>query len=247
MKLSHSLEIKLVALLASWLIRVWLSTLEMRFVIDGASSDPLRTERRNIYLFWHETMLFPAYAYARHRIAILVSRHRDGELLTQTIRMLRGVALRGSTDRGRSRGGSTALRAMMGHGRANHLAITPDGPRGPRRVVQIGAIYLASRSGMPLVPAGFAFEDCWRVGSWDRMALPRPWRRARCVIAGPIEVPPGIDRGRLEEYRQRVQSALEAAQARAERLADGEKTSRPLLTKAQALTPPPPIQDSATT
>ena len=241
MKLSHSFEIKLVALLASWLIRAWLSTLEMRFVIDGESSDPLRAKRRTIFLCWHETMLFPAYAYARHRIAILVSRHRDGELLAQTVRMLRGVTLRGSTDRGRSHGGATALRAMMSRGRACHLAMTPDGPRGPRRVVQIGAIYLASRSGMPLVPAGFAFDDCWRVSSWDRMALPRPWARARCVIAEPIEVPPGISRDRLEEYRQRVQDAMDTAQARAERLADGGKTSRPLLTKTQALTPPPAI------
>jgi lysophospholipid acyltransferase (LPLAT)-like uncharacterized protein len=109
----------------------------------------------------------------------------------------------------------------MRHGRAAHLAITPDGPRGPRRVVQLGAVYLASRTGMPLVPMGLAFDRPWRAPSWDRMAIPRPWHAARCVLAQPMDVPADLDDDGLEQYRLKVQAALDDAQARAEALAAG--------------------------
>jgi len=224
MKLSSPTAIKFVSLAASGMIRAWFSTLDLRNYCYGPDSDPATSPRRNIYLFWHEMMLYPACAYSRFRIAILAGRHRDGELITQVVRMLRGVSIRGSTDRGGKRGGMAAIRKMMRHGQANHLAITPDGPRGPRRQIQDGPIYLASRSSMPLVPTGFAFENPWRAGSWDRMALPRPFTRARCVIGPPIDVPKGLERQHLAEYRGRVQSVIDRVQAQAEHLADTGQT-----------------------
>jgi hypothetical protein len=215
MKLTNPIAIKLASLVIAWLIRLWLGTLDIRRSSDDSQADPLRSGRRYVYLFWHEMMLLPAYTHARHRIAILVSRHRDGELIAQVVRMLRGVAIRGST----TRGGVAALREMMRQGRHRHLAITPDGPRGPRRIVQTGVVYLASRTGMPLVPVGFAFDGCWRAGSWDRMALPKPCRSAHYVIGRPIEVPPQLDRSGFEQCRLLVQAAMDEVQARAERLA----------------------------
>jgi lysophospholipid acyltransferase (LPLAT)-like uncharacterized protein len=113
---------------------------------------------------------------------------------------------------------------MILHGRAHHLAITPDGPRGPRRRIQDGAIYLASRSSMSLVPTGFAFENPWRAGSWDRTALPRPFTRARCIVGPPIDVPEDLDRRQMAEYRGRVQSAMDQVQEQAEVLAETGRT-----------------------
>ena len=233
MKLSNPTAIKLVSLLASGVFRAWLGTLDTRTVIDEVASDPFSRRRRNIYVMWHETLLLPTYSHACSRTAILVSRHRDGELIAQVIRMLRGRCVRGSTDRGRSRGGATALRSLMRHARAHHLGIIADGPRGPRRVFQPGAIYLASRLGMPLVPSGFAFEDPWRVNSWDKMALPRPFRRARCVFASAFHVPPDIDRDAMEAHRLLAERAVNEAQYRAECLAAGQPTGEPLLTRQQ--------------
>lgn len=224
MKLSNPTAIKCISLAASGLIRAWFSTLDVRNYCHGLYSDPATNPRRSIYLFWHEIMLYPAYSYSRFRVAILVSRHRDGELIAQVVRMFRGVSIRGSTDRGGKRGGMAAIRGMMRHGRAHHLAITPDGPRGPRRKVQDGPIYLASRSSMPLIPTGFAFANPWRLGSWDRMALPRPFTRARAVIGPPIDVPKDLNRQRLAEYRIRVQSVLDRVQAHAQHLADTGRT-----------------------
>ena len=157
---------------------------------------------------------------------MLVSTHRDGELIAQTIRLLGGRAIRGSS----TRGGVAAVMTMLRDRRSRHLAITPDGPRGPRRVIQDGAIYLASRGQLPLVPVGYAVSDAWRVPSWDRMILPKPGAAARAVAGAPIRVPPEATREELETYRQRVQDVMDDVQARAEDLAARRAVGSTLLT-----------------
>jgi lysophospholipid acyltransferase (LPLAT)-like uncharacterized protein len=105
---------------------------------------------------------------------------------------------------------------MVKMSKAGHLALTPDGPRGPRRRVQPGVVYLAARTGLPVVPIGIAFSGAWRMRSWDRFALPRPYSAAWCVTTEPIRVPADADRAALEEYRLRVERALEEASRAAE-------------------------------
>ena len=231
MKLSHPIAIRFASLLVSGVIRGWLGTLDIRMA-PAEGTDPLGGPRR-IYLFWHEMMLLPAYAYARLGIATLAGRHRDGELIAQVVRMLGGYTIRGSTSHGRDRGGAAAVREMLRPGPYRHIGITPDGPRGPRRVVSVGAIYLASRSGMPIVPAGMAFDRPWRVGSWDRMALPRPFTRGRVVTGPPIHVPDGLELDELEPWRQRVQDELDDMQVQADALAEGAPCDRAMLTPRQ--------------
>jgi len=216
MKISHPIAIKTVSLLGSWVLRFWLKTQDYWFSIDHPDSDPHWTKKRNIYLFWHETMLFPLATHCGPDFAILVSRHRDGELISQVMRMFQGRTVRGST----SRGAVAGLLGMMRSQVARHLGITPDGPRGPRRVVQDGAIYLASRTGMPLVPVGYAFGDCLRAGSWDRMALPRPFRRAVGVAGRPVDIPANIGRYEIRAVRRRMQREMDTVQERAEKLAE---------------------------
>ena len=237
MKLSHPIAIKSAALAISAALRAWMGLLDVKIGYDTDDVNPALPQRRKIYLFWHENVLLSVGVYSRFRVAALVSRHRDGELVAQVVRMLRGSIIRGSTDHGRNKGGMAAIREMLRHGRANHLALTPDGPRGPRRVVQAGAIYLASRSAMPLVPIGFAFDNPWRAGSWDRCALPRPFHRAVCLFGRPIEVPDGLERDGMERHRAGVQEAMDQIQARAQRAADGrpDECDRRLLATRAAL------------
>ncbi len=87
-------------------------------------------------------------------------------------------------------------------------------------MVQKGAIYVASMTGAAITPIGFGFGNCWRAKSWDRMMLPRPGENAVCVVGEPISVPPKLDRDQVEEYRLKVQAALDDVQAEAEHLAD---------------------------
>ncbi|MFW6146078.1 MAG: lysophospholipid acyltransferase family protein [Planctomycetota bacterium] len=229
MKLSHPIAIKSAALLGAGVITAWMRTLDYRFALDDPSAHPEALGERGVYLFWHETLLLPAYAQVRDGFTVLVSTHRDGELIAQTIRLLGGRAIRGSS----TRGGTAGVIGMLRDRHARHLAITPDGPCGPRRVIQGGAIYLASRGRMPLVPVGYAVSAAWRVPSWDRMLLPKPGAAARVVAGAPIRVPADATWEDLEMYRQRVQDAMDDVQARAEDLATRRAVGPSLLTLRQ--------------
>ena len=92
-----------------------------------------------------------------------------------------------------TRGAVKAVRQILEQGGTRNVVFTPDGPRGPRRVVEPTMIRLAGRTGLPIVPVGFAFRHCKRLRSWDRFALPRPFTRAVGVIGHRIEVPADLD------------------------------------------------------
>jgi hypothetical protein len=98
-----------------------------------------------------------------------------------------------------------------------HLTITPDGPRGPRRQLAPGCVFLASKLGLPLVAMGFGYDRPWRVpGTWDQFAVPRPGARARAVVSGEIFIPPDLDRDGLEHFRQQTEQLLNRATEDAE-------------------------------
>jgi lysophospholipid acyltransferase (LPLAT)-like uncharacterized protein len=212
MKLRRPWQIGLAALVLSGIIRAWLNTSQYDYICDDPPGDPRIRPGGGIYLFWHETLLFPAANFGRLGFAVMVSKHRDGELIARILKMLGISSVRGST----TRQSLSALRGMMREVHSSLLAITPDGPKGPRRVLQQGAIYLASKTGLPIYPAGFAFRDCWRVGSWDRMMIPKPFTRGVGIMSKGIFIPPDLSDDELEEHRKLVQSAMDRVQARAE-------------------------------
>jgi lysophospholipid acyltransferase (LPLAT)-like uncharacterized protein len=223
MKLRRRWLIRAIAFFTSVVMRLWMSTLCFRYRPEGRELVPSRNRPfdRFLYAFWHETLLLPTYFYGRS-VCSLISQHADGEFVAEVCRHLRIQIVRGST----TRGGVLALRKLLRAGRTIHLAIPPDGPRGPRRQLQPGIIYLASRTGLSIVPAGFAADRPWRLRSWDRFALPRPWSNVVCVTVGPIHVPPEANKMVLEEYRRRVEDALLGATEAAERLAEGKRPAR---------------------
>lgn len=223
MKLRNPSLIRLVAFLASWLVRVWLGTLRYRFLFMDGKVHPTNTRTdpgRWIYSFWHETL--PILTHYTGRIHVLISQHADGELIARLIQHLGFRVIRGST----TRGGATALLQMMERSADGHLAITPDGPRGPRRYLQPGAIFLASATGKPILPAGVACDRAWRLKSWDRMWLPKPWSTTFLVVGKPIYIPAGLDRAGIEHYRALVEEAMRQMTDAAEKWANGEGRPR---------------------
>src|SRR5688500_3845308 len=120
MKLRHPLAIRSVAMLVSWVVRAWLSTLTYRIVQDEGSATPRLMGRNGVYLFWHEVLLLPT-AYVGGGFSVLISKHADGELISQIIKMLGGHSVGGPT----SKSGMTALRCLIKTGKLRHLAITP--------------------------------------------------------------------------------------------------------------------------
>jgi lysophospholipid acyltransferase (LPLAT)-like uncharacterized protein len=106
-----------------------------------------------IFAFWHSRQLMMPLAYRGRQVHVLISRHRDGELIQRIVARFGFKAVRGST----RRGGAEALLELVRLGREGaDLVITPDGPRGPRQVAQMGVIHLAKATGLPIVPVTFS-------------------------------------------------------------------------------------------
>ncbi len=216
MKLRAPWLIRPVALLAAWVVRLWMNTLRYRiFFADGVRHPADHRQQRYLYAFWHESILFPTTF--RARVHVLIGQHADAELMAQVCRFLNFRVVRGST----TRGGIGALLELNRVSRVSHLAVTPDGPRGPRRRIQPGLVYLASLTGLPVVVVGVGYSSAWRARSWDRFAVPRPWSTAACVFAPAIQVPPRLRRDGLEKYTRLVEERLALATEAAERWAQG--------------------------
>jgi hypothetical protein len=219
MKLTTNLLNKLAGLGGATLIRSWMATLDYRVAYYDPSIDPVKPDwdGQKIYIFWHEYILFPIYLRGHCHLTMLLSQHRDADVLSRVAHHLGFDFVRGST----TRGGATALRELLRKSRRMNLTITPDGPRGPRRQLAQGPVYLASKLGLPIVAMGFGYDRPWRLPSWDRFAVPRPGSRARAVVSPALHVPAGLGRAALESHRQRVERLLERLTEEAERWASG--------------------------
>lgn len=206
MKLESPLAIGAMSLLSTACIRHWMGTLDYRVDFGDPTVDPVHPAYRGtkIYVFWHENILLPLYLRGHSNIAMLLSRHHDADILARVAVMMGFGIVRGST----FKGGSVALRELAGRAERENLTITPDGPRGPRRHLAPGCIFLASTMQIPIVAMGFGYERPWRLGTWDRFAIPRPWSRARGVVSRAIHVPPDLDREALERQRAGVERLL---------------------------------------
>lgn len=219
MKLRHRWLIPYAATAIAGVVRKWMATTRVRIVSrDGRQHPTDPAEGRFLYAFWHEGLLAPLAT--RPIIRVLISQHTDGEWIAQVCQRLGIGVIRGST----ARGGCAALLEMIQsvEGPITHLGITPDGPRGPRRVLKPGVVMVASQTGLPIVPVGIGFSRAWRFASWDRFAVPLPGSTLTGVIGAPITVPPDLPRPILEEWVQRVATALhevtDLAEAWAERI-----------------------------
>ncbi len=233
MKIRNPYLVRAIGWSGTRLVRLVAATLRSDYTFLGPlPTDPRRPSGQSfIYALWHEYFLMPVVRFGTPRLAALVSRHRDGELLCMLLRSVGVSCVRGSSYRGRV----AALRGMLAAARnGQHLAITPDGPRGPRRHVQAGVIYLAARSGWPIVPVGVGFQHCWRLPSWDRFAIPRPFTRMRCIAGEPLHVPPHLRAADISAYCQLLRQHLNYLSALARLWARRGGASPP------QLLPPPP-------
>ena len=178
-----------------------------------SSQDP----KRYLYAFWHARMLMiPRLSRGGlwHGY-MLISEHRDGGFIADTMHLLGIDTVRGSTTRGGARAMLKMLRAVRDENR--HLAITPDGPKGPREVVQKGTVQLAMKAGLPVVPVCYATKRHWRVNSWDRFYIPQPFSRGVFVMGDPVSVSEGDD---MDDALRRVQQAMDDAQQTADSFFD---------------------------
>lgn len=166
-----------------------------------------------VYALWHEHLLPLSLLHAGTGAGVLVSRHRDGEILARILHDLGYRPVRGSS----SRGGAAGLRRMIELGREGRpLAFTPDGPRGPARTPKAGAVRTAAATGLPLVPVAAAATRGWRLGSWDGFLVPAPAAAVYVGYGDPLTVPPELPEAGLRRWTRRMGEAIDAQAARCE-------------------------------
>ena len=168
--------------------------------------------RQPVMAFWHGRIL-PATFYFRGRgIVVITSENFDGEWIARIIERFGYGTARGSSTRGGRKAMVQLVRAMKA---GKPAGFTLDGPRGPARVAQPGAVWLAGATGNPILPFHLEAANAWTLRSWDRTQIPKPLTHVALVIGEPIEVPPDA----MDDAREQVRLTLEARLASLEQRA----------------------------
>jgi len=194
--------------------RIWYHTLRVHHDVADPAHDPRVTKAGAIYATWHEDLFVNGNGFNDCNIHVMISSSSDGDFGTNIVKHLGYGAIRGSS----GRNGVRALREMIRNVEGTNVGITPDGPKGPRRVVKEGTTYIASRTGMPIVAMGTAYSCATRFSSWDRMALAWPRSRAVVCLWPALSVPADADSEQLQAYTQQLQSNMFLANERAQKL-----------------------------
>lgn len=209
------LSVALGGWLMATLLRLLYLTLRVTCVDPSDALGRHARGERMVVAFWHDAValmpLLPHRLGWPGRVNVLLSWHKDAEIAGRAMRRLGIGAVRGSSTRGFVGG----WRGLLGaHARGEDVAIVPDGPRGPRHKAKDGVVHLAHATGAPIVAFGAAAWPARRLGSWDRMQLPRPFARVAIVISEPLVVARGDAVG-LDEARTTVEAMLAQVNAAA--------------------------------
>jgi lysophospholipid acyltransferase (LPLAT)-like uncharacterized protein len=189
----------------------------------------MASEKGVILAFWHGRLLMgPIVRRETTRpVHMLISAHRDGEIIASAVRgfgleMIRGSAADPKKPE-KNKSGAPAVAAMVeALSQGSIVGMTPDGPRGPRERAKIGPIKLAEMTGCPILPASYSASLGWRLNSWDRFMLAAPFSRIVFAARPPIHVERGASGEALEAARQRLEAELNAASAAADEAAGRE-------------------------
>jgi lysophospholipid acyltransferase (LPLAT)-like uncharacterized protein len=175
-----------------WISRMGVSVLRalawtwrVRFVNEHVVRDLRGRQQPFIHVLWHGQLLPLLWTHRDRSVAVVVSEHRDGEIIARVAHALGFRTVRGSTSRGAARALLQASRELEA---GFDVAITVDGPRGPAGVVTPGAPVIAQRTGAPMVPTAASANRAWRLRSWDRFLVPKPFARVIVVYGEPITI-----------------------------------------------------------
>lgn len=191
-------QVVVIAATVAPLLALLSRTLRWDVVGPDPQTSVVPTGRLPIYAFWHGRILPATFVFRNRGIVVMTSENFDGEWIARVIARFGYGAARGSTSRGGSRA-LVRLKRDMDEGRPT--AFTLDGPRGPARRAQPGALWLAKATGHPLVPFHIEAASHWTVPSWDRTQVPKPFTRVVVAIGEPFFVSAEADGRVLEERR----------------------------------------------
>jgi lysophospholipid acyltransferase (LPLAT)-like uncharacterized protein len=172
----------------------------------------IRSGHQPVLSFWHGRILPATYFFRRRGIVVITSENFDGEWIAGIIERFGYGTARGSTSRGARKALLQLTRDMAG-GKA--AAFTVDGPRGPARVAQPGAVWLAKATGNPVVPFHLEATSHWTLNSWDRTQIPKPFSTVALAIGEPFTIAADADADAIEAGRVVLEERLRALEVRA--------------------------------
>jgi hypothetical protein len=212
---SRKLAMGVVPPLAALLIRALGWTLRYQVIVEPGGFEQNKQSPPGVYCFWHRCLLPAAHQFRNWKIAILISRSFDGELISRTVERLGFTALRGSS----SQGGSAALLAAReAYLSGSNIAFTADGPRGPVYRAKPGAVRLAQMTNAKYVGAFYLHpQRAWKFNSWDKFLVPKPFSAVVVSFARVVEIGNSSDDATTERERSAVEGAVERARHAAER------------------------------
>lgn len=185
-----------ILLMGKGFLRLLGRTWRVRVVNGDYIRDLRRTGRPFIFALWHGQQLPLLWHHREEGVFILISEHRDGELVARAAESIGYNLIRGSS----TRGGDRALISLVRELRAGHVvAITPDGPRGPAGTFAPGALVAAQRSDSFILPIAASADRAWRLRSWDRFMIPKPFARVTVAYGAPTKVLATTSRAAAEE------------------------------------------------
>lgn len=193
-------------------MRAYVASLRIRWEYADTQQE---IDGPSIYCFWHNRLILCTAAYRHHSqnrqmgkgMAGLVSASKDGAFLAAILERFNIQPVRGSSSR---RGPQALLELTSWAERGYDLAITPDGPRGPKYVVQQGVMSLAQLTGRPIVPFGFHANQKIQLKSWDAFQIPLPFSHCTLRMGSPVQVPREATDAQREEIRQQLERTLNA-------------------------------------
>jgi hypothetical protein len=162
--------------------------------------------------FWHGRILPATYYFRRRGIVVITSENFDGEWIARIIERFGFGTARGSSSRG---GLKAMLKLVRDMERGRPAGFTLDGPRGPARVAQPGAVWLARATGNPVLPFHLEASSHWTANSWDRTQVPKPFSTVALVVGEPLDVPADATDQQLDSSRQMLEFRLRALEDRA--------------------------------
>jgi len=221
MKIRNRTLNKLLARFACLAFRTLLRTCKVTVIEQQPRTSPYTPDQpsRYLYCLWHDMIVLHTFAAPHYDLAALVSRHRDGGYLADAMRAIGVHPVRGSS----SKGGAEAVKEIVAELDGWHVAITPDGPRGPRHKVKPGILWLASKTGRAIVPTVGVCNNAWHIkGSWTDLTIPKPFSRVLMYGGGFFHVPVDLDRASLTRFAEQLEATMEQLEAEANRVLRGE-------------------------
>jgi lysophospholipid acyltransferase (LPLAT)-like uncharacterized protein len=210
-------KLRVAVTLGTPLVRMLARTWRVREVGRDAWNRCRAQHQPVVVCLWHGQMLALLAHHRDQGVSVLISEHRDGEIIARILTAFGFRTVRGSTSRG---GGRALLELVAVLRRGEEIAITPDGPRGPRHQFAPGALIAAHRSGAPIIAVVAHIDRAWQLGSWDGFQIPKPFARITIAYSDALHVEAASPREAAAQT-ERFAGMMTVLAQRAERAADG--------------------------